>query len=58
MGCWVGVPEPDAEQAMGIRDGLGVCGLGLVLVGPVCTVKLDDATGCPTVVLGPDYWTR
>ncbi len=52
MGCWIGVPEPDAERAMGICDGLGVCDLGVVLVGPVRTIELDNATGCTTVVLG------
>ncbi len=52
MGCWVGVTEPDAERVMGICDGFRFCGLGVVLVGPVHTVELDDATGCATVVLG------
>ncbi len=54
MGCWVGVSEPDAEWAIGICDGFGVCGLGVVLVGPVCTIELDDAIGCARVVLGRD----
>ena len=45
MGCWVGVPEPDAERVMGICDGLGVCGFGVVLAGTV-RVVLEEAIGC------------
>ncbi len=67
MGCWVGVPEPNAEWAIRICDGLGVCGLGVVLVGSahavlkeatgcaagvVCVIELEDAVGCAGVVLG------
>ncbi len=50
MGCWIGVPEPDAEQVIGICDGLRVSGFGVVLAGTACVV-LEEAIGCVVGVI-------